>query len=518
MSATACFFRRQHPLSSFPGTCSPFPAPHTAWDKNERPVTQGSFLQDPFGLAGTLLEGQYRVDAVVGEGGFGVVYRGRHLSLDQPIAIKALKGLDGGDPRINALVLEKFRAEARLLYTLSQSSLHIVRALDFGAATMPSGAWAPFMVLEWLDGRSLADDLEERRKRGMCGRSLAEAFALLEPVVDGLAAAHQQKVAHRDVKPANIFLLAPPSPGRQGPQVKVLDFGIAKIMKEGESAGTKGTFASFTWLYAAPEQLDPRLGTTGLATDVYAFALLLTEVLTDRRPVDERDIVGIMRAATDPAHRPTPRTRGANIPDAIEAVCRRALAVDPKERFGSVSDLWAALVAARDGARGSTTMHAVVPPSLVTPRSAPASPQDSTPSASPPAFLGAPDANAVLAPGQHGRPPYFASPARHATAIPMSAPMSASVPASVVMASPPLGTRPPGAGPPFGPPPGYHGAMTPYAVSPPPGTLPPGQRRMPFVRADGTSPIVVVTIIFFVLTMLLAGSCIVGYAACGAAT
>ena len=447
-------------------------------------VNDGSILQDPFGLAGTLLEGQYRVDAVVGEGGFGVVYRGRHLSLDQPIAIKVLKGLDGGDPRINALILEKFRAEARLLYTLSQASLHIVRSLDFGAATMPSGAWAPFMVLEWLEGRSLADDLEERRRRGLRGRSLAEAFAILEPAVDGLAAAHQQQVAHRDVKPANIFLLSPRALGGQGPQVKVLDFGIAKIMKEGESAGTKGTFASFTWLYAAPEQLDPRLGATGLRTDVYALALLFTEMLTDRKPVEERDVIGIMKVATDRDRRPTPRTRGANIPDAIEAVCRRALAVDPNERFASVGELWAALLAARDGARGGTTMQA-------------------------------PITNAPNAPNAPASPPT----PRAMTAVPVSAPM---MPASLQMTGPPPGTRPPGyAAPPHAPMPGYHHApMAPYGVSPSPplGTLPPGQRRRPFVRADGTSPIVPITIVLFVLTLLLAASCAVGHAACNAAT
>ncbi len=439
-------------------------------------MTQGSFLQDPFGLAGTVLEGQYRVDAVVGEGGFGVVYRGRHLSLDQPIAIKVLKGLDGGDPRINALVLEKFRTEARLLYTLSQSSLHIVRALDFGAATMPSGVWAPFMILEWLDGRSLSDDIEERRNRGMRGRSIAEAFAILEPAADGLAAAHQQRVAHRDVKPANIFLLTPQAPGqRPGPQVKVLDFGIAKIMKEGESAGTKGTFASFTWLYAAPEQLDPRLGASGLATDVYGFALLLTELLTDRRPVDERDVVSIMRVATDRHRRPTPRACGANVPDAIEAVCTRALAVDPRDRFATISELWAALVAARDSARWSTTMQPGAPPPVLTPR------RESMP--------------------------------RHATALPMSVPLPASAP----MASGPVATRPPApafAPPPGTAPPGYYGPMAPYGVSPPPGTLPPGHRPRPFVRADGTSPVVPVTIVVFVLALLLAGSCAALHAAC----
>ena len=481
-------------ISRLHGVRRPDGTPATAWDKTWRAVNQREILQDPFGLAGTLLEGQYRADAVVGEGGFGVVYRGRHLSLDQPIAIKVLKGLDGGDARINALVLEKFRAEARLLYTLSQSSLHIVRALDFGATTMPSGAWAPFMVLEWLEGRSLADDLEERRQRGMRGRSLAEAFAILEPAADGLAAAHQQQVAHRDVKPANIFLLSSPSPAsqgmRQGPQVKVLDFGIAKIMKEGESAGTKGTFASFTWLYAAPEQLDPRLGATGLRTDVYAFALLVTELLTDRKPVDERDVVGIMRAASDPNRRPTPRTCGANIPDEIEAVCRRALAGDPRDRFATVSELWAALAAARDGARGATTMQP------------PVAPQMTPPSGVMPASAFAPNQPApVVTP-------------RSVTAVPMSAPM----PASMQMTGPPLGTRPPGHAPPFVAPPGFHGPMVPYPASPPPGTLPPGQRPRPFVRADGTSAVVPITIVLFVLTLLLAASCAVGHAACNAAT
>src|SRR5262249_35265252 len=152
---------------------------------------------------------------------------------------------------------------------------------------------------------------------------------------------HDRQVAHRDVKPGNIFLLS--SAAR--PNVKVLDFGIAKIMKDGEQAGTKGTFASFTWAYATPEQLDPRIGTTSLATDVYAFALVLSQLLTDRPPIEERDIVGLLKAATDTTRRPTPRTRGANVPDDLEHACRRALAVDPKARFPTISEFWRALAA-----------------------------------------------------------------------------------------------------------------------------------------------------------------------------
>ncbi len=301
-------------------------------------------MSDAFGLVGETLAGQYRVESIVGEGGFGVVYRGWHASLDQPIAIKALKIDRADDSLVQETLLRKFREEAQLLYTLSQSSLHIVRSLDFGAVMTPASIWAPYMVLEWLEGRSLAEDLEDRRARGLRGRSLDESLALLQPAAEGLSVAHERRIAHRDVKPGNIFLLS----GGGVARVKVLDFGIAKILQdEDPSSPTRSAFSSFTWAYAAPEQLDPRLGSTGLATDVYSFALVLGELLTDRSASHGLDPVALLKAATDRAVRPTPRARGANIPDEIEAVCRRALAVDPRERFGSIAEMWEALTTRR---------------------------------------------------------------------------------------------------------------------------------------------------------------------------
>jgi eukaryotic-like serine/threonine-protein kinase len=442
-------------------------------------------LHDTFGLTGTTLEGQYRADAIVGEGGFGVVYRGRHLSLDQPVAIKLLKGLDAADPRINQVVLGKFREEARLLYTLSQSSLHIVRSLDFGAVTTPTGVWAPFMVLEWLEGQSLQEELMERRQRRMPPHTLEETLAILGPVAEGLGIAHQRHVAHRDVKPANIFLL------REGnPRVKVLDFGIAKIMKEGEQAGTRGTFASFTWLYAAPEQLDPRVGTTGLATDVYGFALVFTELLTGRPPVDERDVVSILKASTDPTRRPTPRTRGANIPDDVEVILRRALAVDPKARFSNVTELWSALSSAR-GSRPSITQTAPAPPSVVI-SSGGGAMQATATSMGAPTYLAptgvAPATTTQQKPPQQQQRPH--------TAVPVSAPP---------MTSPPIGTRPPGMamGPPMAAP------VQPYNASPPMGTAPPGQtpRMNPMQQQGGSNTLIVVTVMIFVVLLLFTGMC-----------
>ncbi len=435
-------------------------------------------LADPFALVGAVLQNEYRVDAVVGEGGFGVVYRGLHLGLEQPIAIKVLKGLELEDRRMQDTLFAKFKDEAKLLYTLSQQSLNIVRSMDFGALTTPTGAWAPFMVLEWLEGRSLADDLGDRRQRGMRGRSLDEALAILEPAASGFAVAHQRRVAHRDIKPANLFLLS----AADGPRVKVLDFGIAKMMKEGEQAGTKGTFASFTWMYAAPEQLDPRLGTTGLQTDVYGFALVLTELLTDRFPSDGMDVVSILKAATDPTVRPTPRTRGAqNIPDAVEVACRRALAVDPNARFPTIPDFWAAITSATAGRRSIT---AAVPASAIPPR---------------PSHAQAAFAATAAAPSAASSGPYPQAPAHVPTAPPM--PMHPSMHHAPMQPSPPPWTGPP-TGPPLGTAPPGHAPHT-------------GTHRRPLPpRPAETSSVVPVTIVLFVLALLLAGSCAALHLAC----
>ena len=300
---------------------------------------------DPFGLVGTVVDRQFRVDAAVGEGGFGVVYRGWHLALDQPVAIKALKIPEAHDARQQAALLAQFRDEAKISYVLSQATLNVVRTIDFGATSAPSGAWVPFAVLEWLDGETLAQELKRRRAQGLRGRTPAEALRLLEPAARALGLAHKRRVAHRDVKPGNVFLLAPSA---SGVTIKVLDFGIAKVMREGStrSGATVTGAMPFTPFYAAPEQLDQRYGPTGPWTDVYALALVMTELLTDRAPFDAADLPGVTAEVLDPARRPTPRTRGANVPGSVEGVLARALAVDPRARHGDATELWDALEAA----------------------------------------------------------------------------------------------------------------------------------------------------------------------------
>lgn len=396
-------------------------------------------IQDPFGLVGKTLDGQYRVDQAVGEGGFGVVYKGWHLSLEQPVAIKALK-VFAEDPNVQEALLARFKEEAKLLYTLSQASLHIVRAIDFGGVMTVSGAWSPYMVLEWLEGRTIAEDLDDRRRRGLRGRTIEEAMALLGPAAEGLSVAHQRRIAHRDVKPANFFVVNGPG----APNVKVLDFGIAKILRDGETGGTKSPFASFTYLYAAPEQLDPRIGATGLATDVYAFALVLTELLTGRSAIEGRDVVSIMREVTDPVVRPTPRARGANVPDAVEAVCRRALAVDPAARYPSIHELWSAL---RDAiARSKLPAESTLAPRTATAQ-IPTPPPASMPAAQRPSYgLPAAPASAAQRPsyGLPAAPP--STQGYHAPSqprIPYAPPPTPMPPAPPVMPPGAIGQLPP---------------------------------------------------------------------------
>jgi hypothetical protein len=299
---------------------------------------------DPFGLAGQLLDGQFRVETFVGEGGFSVVYRGTHVGLAEPIAVKCLKLPPSlGSALVDSFV-RRFRDESRLHYKLSQGHLHIARSIACGTTVAPAtSALVPYTVLEWLDGRSLAEEFEERSARGMRGRPLAEAVKLLDSAIDALAYAHAQGVVHRDLNPGNLFFAKTTS----GTKLKVLDFGVAKVMADSVlamgSVLTLGNMRIFTPSYGAPEQFDERLGAMGPWTDVYAIALVLLEVMTDRTVVEGEHIGELAAQALNPSHRPTPRSRGLSVPDEVEAVFARAVALAPSERPRDAGEFWGTL-------------------------------------------------------------------------------------------------------------------------------------------------------------------------------
>jgi tetratricopeptide (TPR) repeat protein len=299
---------------------------------------------DPFGWLGATIDGQVAIDAVAGEGAFGVVYRGTHLGLGCPVAVKCLKL----PARLNASershFLESFRAEARILHRLSKRTTGIVQAMGAGAVTSPLGVWTPYTLMEWLEGESLAADLERRQRDRAGGRSLSDALKLLAPAAEALAVAHEEYVSHRDIKPANLFL----EQTTRGPHLKVVDFGIAKAFSEAPSlahaaAATVGAFRAFTPQYGAPEQFHASHGSTGPWTDVFAFALVFLEVVSGRAALAGRSLVDLERACTDEQRRPCLSALGVSAPAPLDAVVERALEVDPTRRFVSLRELWAAL-------------------------------------------------------------------------------------------------------------------------------------------------------------------------------
>jgi serine/threonine-protein kinase len=302
---------------------------------------------DPFVLCGTTIEGKYRVSSVVGDGGFGVVYRGVHAGFGEPIAIKCLKLPHVLDDKQRDGFLEQLREEGRLLHRLSKATPGIVQALDVGAVTTPAGGWVPYLVLEWLEGDTLADHLAKRLTSGAGPFSLVDAIRLLEPAARALGVAHAMKVAHRDVKPHNLFVTKVASAST----VKVLDFGIAKVLTDYPTfrealAATKATPAAFTPRYGAPEQFNKARGPSGPWTDVFALGLILVELLTGDKALEGDDPTQLYVAAADPARRPTPRARGAAVPEAVEEVVKKALAVEPRERYADAGELIDALLTA----------------------------------------------------------------------------------------------------------------------------------------------------------------------------
>lgn len=306
--------------------------------QNDDMVERGpEALGDPFDWVGRDLENKYRIEAVVGAGGFGVVYAARHRALGQRVAIKFLK-LENLAQERRERFLSGFLEEGRIMSRLGEASAHVVKAIDYGAAIAPNGSWAPFLVLEWVDGMTLETDLATRTPR----RSLADAVALLAPAARALDVAHSENVAHRDVKPANMII----GSVHGETTMRVVDFGVAKIMRDAsgpEIATAEPGVRAFSIAYGAPEQFDRGFGATGPWTDVFALALVLVETVSGRRALAGEDLHELEAQATDPGRRPTLRALGVPTSDAIERVLLHALAVDPRNRYRRAGELWTAL-------------------------------------------------------------------------------------------------------------------------------------------------------------------------------
>lgn len=302
---------------------------------------------DVLGLVGTTVP-PVRFDACVDSGGFGLVYRARHLSLDSDVAVKCLRIANLGrlDDHMKKAVLGRFRDETKLLYRLSQGCLDIVRCIGSGELISPvSGDVTPYMILEWLDGRSLSQDLRDRRERSIRPRTLEEAVQLMDSAATAVAYAHEQGVVHRDIKPGNLFFTETPT----GVRLKVLDFGLAKILDD-EAIGLRPSVETGVGMamcspsYGAPEQFSSQIGPIGPWTDVYSLTLVLLELMKGEKIRPAANLAEGLLAAIDP-ERGSPRASqlGITVPRAVEDLFHRALALNPLERPRDAGVFWNAL-------------------------------------------------------------------------------------------------------------------------------------------------------------------------------
>jgi formylglycine-generating enzyme required for sulfatase activity len=313
---------------------------------------------DTLKLVGRTIADKYAVEGVVGVGGFATVYRAMHLIWKRPVALKVFKAMGEFSPKDRQKLLDEFIQEGSLLADLSARSAAIVQARDIGMLDAPNGHQIPYMVLEWLEGATLEAVLSDEQTRALPLRSIGEAVRLLDPAAEALALAHRKGIAHRDVKPGNVFVLGDP---RGEATVKLLDFGIAKVVSDAQKmAGTftktGGQVTSFTPAYGAPEQFSRSHGPTGPWTDVFALALIVVEMITGREPLQGEDFVQLAVSSASADRRPTPRALGAMVSERIEAVFAKALAVKPSDRWPSAGDFWQGLRLAlgMDPMRGMT--------------------------------------------------------------------------------------------------------------------------------------------------------------------
>ncbi len=276
---------------------------------------------------GQVLEQKYKLIRLIGEGGMGEVYEAEHTVLGRRVAIKFLHPDLAG----NEQLLQRFFQEAKIAGNLGHPN--ICEVTDVGTAD----DGAPYMIMPYLEGRSLREVLDE----GML--ALPRVVDIMAQVLSGLAKAHDAGIVHRDLKPANIFLTRV---GDRTDFVKLLDFGISKVVRQGEVGSgltVTGTIMG-TPYYMAPEQARGQRDLDGRA-DIYSAGVVLFEMLTGRVPfVGENYNEIIIKIVTE---EPPPVTTISNaVPLELEEVVSKAMAAEREERFQSAREFRAALLAA----------------------------------------------------------------------------------------------------------------------------------------------------------------------------
>jgi DNA-binding response OmpR family regulator len=223
-------------------------------------------------LPGKVLDGKYLLEEKIGAGGFGTVFRAKHLTLARPLAVKVFRPSPGNDTEVG---LARFRAEGARACRLDHPN--VVAVLDSGT----SDGGIAYLVMELLQGRSLAEELAERGPL-----AVARTIEIVVPICRALAEAAARRMVHRDIKPANVFLHR----GRDGEVVKVVDFGIAKLLEEAPEGEDHGDVTMTGAIVGSPAYMSPEriLGKEyDERADVYSVGIMLYQMLCGKMPFEK---------------------------------------------------------------------------------------------------------------------------------------------------------------------------------------------------------------------------------------
>ena len=281
--------------------------------------------------------GPYEVLGSLGAGGMGEVYRARDTRLDRQVAIKILPDTLAADPQFR----ERFDREARVISQLTHP--HICTLYDVGDQDGTA-----FLVMEFLDGETLADRLARVSKTGNPGLPIDETLQIAIQIADALDKAHRAGVVHRDLKPGNIMLTRTGSGSKGATHAKLLDFGLAKTGASSPALAGASMLATTppnltaqgtilgTFHYMAPEQLEG--GEADARTDIFAFGLIVYEMVTGRKVFEGKSQAALIAAILE--RPPAAMSSGDRpVPHALENIVQGCLAKDPDDRWQTARDV-----------------------------------------------------------------------------------------------------------------------------------------------------------------------------------
>ncbi|WP_446217654.1 Stk1 family PASTA domain-containing Ser/Thr kinase [Micromonospora sp. IBHARD004] len=275
-----------------------------------------------------LLGGRYQVGELLGYGGMAEVHRGRDLRLGRDVAIKMLRT----DLARDATFQMRFRREAQNAASLNHPA--IVAVYDTGEETAPTGETLPFIVMEFVNGRTLKEVL------GVEGRlQPRRALEICADMCAALEFSHRHGIIHRDIKPGNVMLT-------QTGQVKVMDFGIARALASGATTMTQTSAVIGTAQYLSPEQA--RGEAVDARSDVYAAGCVLFELLCGHPPFVGDSPVSVAYQHVREAP-PTPSDINPDVNPAVDAIVLKALSKNPLNRYQSAGEMRADLLRAAAG-------------------------------------------------------------------------------------------------------------------------------------------------------------------------